>query len=142
MIETIFALSSGAPPAALGIIRVSGPAAGTALAALAGRLPEPRRASLARLRDAGGNLLDEALVLWLPGPRTATGEDVVELHCHGGRAVIAAVETALAEMPGSAGQGLANSPAVLSPMAGSTSPRRRVSLTCWPRKRKSSAALP
>lgn len=100
MIETIFALSSGAPPAALGIIRVSGPAAGTALAALAGRLPEPRRASLARLRDAGGNLLDEALVLWLPGPRTATGEDVVELHCHGGRAVIAAVETALAEMPG------------------------------------------
>ena len=100
MIDTIFALSSGAPPAALGIIRVSGPAAGSALQALGGKLPEPRRASLARLRDEGGILLDEALVLWLPGPRTATGEDMVELHCHGGRAVIAAVERTLAARPG------------------------------------------
>jgi len=100
MIDTIFALSSGAPPAALGIIRVSGPAAGSALNGLAGRLPEPRRASLARLQASDGSLLDEALVLWLPGPRTATGEDMVELHCHGGRAVIAAVEATLAEMPG------------------------------------------
>lgn len=100
MIDTIFALSSGAPPAALGIIRVSGPAAGSALNGLAGRLPEPRRASLARLQASDGSLLDEALVLWLPGPRTATGEDMVELHCHGGRAVIAAVEATLAEMSG------------------------------------------
>lgn len=97
---TIFALSSGAPPAGVGVIRVSGPAARQALHALAGRVPDARRASLARLRDAEGAVLDEALVIWFPGPRTATGEDLAELHCHGGRAVIAAVETALAAIPG------------------------------------------
>lgn len=97
---TIFALSSGAPPAGVGVIRVSGPQASAALTALAGRVPPPRRASLARLRDAGGALLDEALVLWFPGPNTATGEDLAEFHCHGGRAVIAALETALAALPG------------------------------------------
>ncbi len=97
---TIFALSSGAPPAGIGVVRVSGPQAGAALRALAGRLPDPRRAALARLRDAAGALLDEALVLWFPGPNTATGEDLAELHCHGGRAVIAAVERALAALPG------------------------------------------
>jgi tRNA modification GTPase len=97
---TIFALSSGAPPAGVGVIRVSGPQAGAALAALAGRLPTPRRASLAKLRDGTGAPLDEALVLWFPGPNTATGEDLAEFHCHGGRAVIAAVEAALAALPG------------------------------------------
>ncbi len=97
---TIFALSSGAAPAGIGVIRVSGPQAGAALAALAGPMPPPRRAVLARLRDPAGALLDEALVLWFPGPNTATGEDLAELHCHGGRAVIAAVEGALAALPG------------------------------------------
>lgn len=97
---TIFALSSGAPPAGVGVIRVSGPAARTALLALAGRVPEPRRASLAKLRDATGALLDEALVLWFPAPATATGEDLAEFHCHGGRAVIAAVERAIAMLCG------------------------------------------
>lgn len=97
---TIFALSSGAPPAGVGVIRVSGPGASAALEALAGRVPTPRRASLARLRDAGGALLDEALVLWFPSPGTATGEDLAEFHCHGGRAVIAAVEGALGQLPG------------------------------------------
>jgi len=97
---TIFALSSGAPPAAIGVIRVSGPEAGAALQALAGRLPAPRRASLATLHDAEGGLLDQALVLWFPGPDTATGEDLAELHCHGGRAVIAAITRALAALPG------------------------------------------
>lgn len=97
---TIFALSSGAPPAGVGVIRVSGPAAPGALEALAGRVPPPRRASLARLRDTDGVLLDEALVLWFPGPATATGEDLAEFHCHGGRAVIAAIERALASLRG------------------------------------------
>jgi tRNA modification GTPase len=97
---TIFALSSGAPPAGVGVIRVSGPRARTALEVLVGRVPTPRRASLARLRDAQGALLDEALVLWFPGPATATGEDLAEFHCHGGRAVIAAVERALASLRG------------------------------------------
>lgn len=95
MTDTIFALSSGAPPAAIGVIRVSGPLAGTALAALAGELTAPRRAAFRPLSDREGRILDQALVLWLPGPRTVTGEDMVELHCHGGRAVIAAVEVAL-----------------------------------------------
>jgi len=99
MNETIFALSSGSPPAGIGVIRISGPDAGAALIALAGRLPEPRRATTASLRNADGEVLDRALVLWLPGPATVTGEDMAELHCHGGRAVIAAVEGALAAMP-------------------------------------------
>lgn len=100
MIDTIFALSSGAPPAAIGVIRVSGPQAGTALSALAGRSLPPRRAVAVSLRGADGRLLDRALALWLPGPQTATGEDTLELHCHGGRAVLAAVEQALAAVPG------------------------------------------
>lgn len=100
MTDTIFALSSGSPPAAIAVIRVSGPDAGTALAALAGALPEPRRASYRPLRVSRGTVLDNALVLWFPGPRTATGEDLAELHLHGGRAVVLAVEAALAAMPG------------------------------------------
>lgn len=98
MIDTIFALSSGSPPAAIGVIRISGPQAGPALLALTGKLPTPRRATGIDLRDARGDLIDRALVLWLPGPGTATGEDLAELHCHGGRAVVAAVESALAAL--------------------------------------------
>jgi tRNA modification GTPase len=98
MPDTIFALSSGAPPAAIAVLRISGPQAGAAVERLAGSLPQPRRASYRALR-AGSDLLDRALVLWLPGPATATGEDIAELHLHGGRAVIAAVEAALAAMP-------------------------------------------
>jgi len=99
MADTIFALSSGAPPAAIAVIRISGPAAGTALHALAGRLPGDRRAVTAVLRDGNGVVLDRALVLWLPGPQTATGEDTAELHLHGGRAVISAVMDRLGELP-------------------------------------------
>lgn len=98
--DTIFALSSGAPPAAIAVVRVSGPRAGAALEALAGRVPEPRRATALDLTDAAGLPLDLALVLWLPGPGTATGEDVAEFHLHGGRAVVAAVEATLARLPG------------------------------------------
>jgi tRNA modification GTPase len=98
--DTIFALSSGAPPAGIAIIRITGPAAGAALTALAGRVPEPRRATRAWLRDAAGDRLDDGLVLFFPGPASVTGEDLAELHLHGGRAVIAAVEGALAVLPG------------------------------------------
>ncbi len=100
MDDTIFAHSSGAAPAAIAVIRVSGPGADGALLALTGRLPSPRLAQFTALRDADGGLLDRALVLWLPGPGTATGEDSAELHCHGGRAVIAAVLAALGALPG------------------------------------------
>lgn len=95
--DTIVALSSGRPPAAIGVIRVSGPAAMAVAERLAGRLPPARRAALRVLRAADGAMLDRALVLVFPGPASATGEDLVELHCHGGRAVVAAVEAALIE---------------------------------------------
>lgn len=98
--DTIVALSSGRPPAAIAVIRISGPEALTAATALAGPLPAPRRAALRVLRDAAGGLLDRALVLVFPGPASATGEDLVELHCHGGRAVVGAVEKALMARPG------------------------------------------
>lgn len=97
---TIFALSSGLPPAGVAVVRVSGPEAGPVLRALAGTVPAPRRASLRTLRDAAGGPLDRALLLWLPGPGTATGEDMAELHLHGGRAVVDAVLGALAALPG------------------------------------------
>ena len=97
---TIFARSSGSVPAAIAIVRISGPDAGSALAALTDRpLPAPRVASLRTLRR-GDDILDRTFVLWLPGPDTATGEDIVELHLHGGRAVVATVEDTLAAMPG------------------------------------------
>lgn len=98
--DTIFALSSGSPPAAIGVIRISGPRAGAALERLAGALPPPRQASLRILRGEGGDVLDRALVLFFPGPASATGEDCAELHCHGGRAVMAAVCGRLATIPG------------------------------------------
>lgn len=98
--KTIFAVSSGRPPAAIAVVRISGAHAFAAAGALAGPLPAPRHASLRGLRDAAGALLDRALVIVFPGPNTATGEDLVELHCHGGRAVIAAVERVLSEQPG------------------------------------------
>ena len=97
---TIVALSSGAPPAAIGVIRASGPRARDGLETLAGRLPPPRRPSVVRLRNQAGDILDEALVLWFPGPGSATGEDLAEFHCHGGRAVVDAVQRALVSLPG------------------------------------------
>lgn len=99
--ETIFAVSSGAPPAAIAVLRVSGACAFDAVRALADTLPEPRRAGLRALRDpASGELLDRALVLLFPGPDSASGEDLAEFHLHGGRATIRAVEAVLAAMPG------------------------------------------
>lgn len=99
MADTIFATSSGTPPAAIAVIRISGPQASEAMRALAGHVPLPRRACVATLCDERGGVLDRALVLWMPGPGSATGEDMAELHCHGGRAVVAAVEAALARLP-------------------------------------------
>ena len=99
--DTIFALSSGRPPAAVAVVRISGPRASFALEKLIGRVPAARRASLARLRHpATGGLIDEGLALWFPGPNSETGEDIVELQVHGGRAVIAAVLSALGELAG------------------------------------------
>lgn len=98
--DTIFAVSSGALPAAIAVLRISGTQAFAAVQQMAGDVPAPRRATLRALRDAGGEPLDQALVLCFPGPGSATGEDLAELHLHGGRAVVRAVEAALAALPG------------------------------------------
>lgn len=89
--QTIFALSSGKLPSGVAIIRVSGPQTQALVTNLAGILPNPRKASLRKLKMADGRLLDEALVLWFPGPASFTGEDSAEFQCHGGAAVIAAL---------------------------------------------------
>ena len=99
--DTIFALSSGRPPAAIAVIRISGSRARVALERMIGRVPEPRRGAFARVRDpATGDVIDEALALWFPGPKSETGEDVAELQLHGGRAVIAAVLSVLGKFEG------------------------------------------
>jgi tRNA modification GTPase len=96
--DTIFALASGSARAAIAVMRLSGSASGPAVTALCGgSLPAPRHASVRRLRDAQAAILDQALVLWLPGPGTYTGEDCAELHLHGGRAVIDGVADALTQ---------------------------------------------
>jgi tRNA modification GTPase len=94
--QTIFALSSGRPPSAIALVRVSGPQAGKVVTALAGKLPSPRTATRVLLRDVGQRPIDDAVVVWFAGPASATGEDVVEFHVHGGRAVLAALFAALA----------------------------------------------
>ncbi len=100
MDDTIFAVATGAGRAAICIVRVSGPLARDVLLRLAGRVPPARQATLARLRDASGETLDQALVLFFEAGRSELGEDGAELHLHGGRAVVAAVLAALAAMPG------------------------------------------
>jgi tRNA modification GTPase len=94
--QTIFALSSGRPPSAIAMVRVSGPQAGPLLQALGGKIPPTRAATRTLLRDAGRQPIDDAVVLWFPGPASATGEDVAEFHVHGGRAVLASLFAALA----------------------------------------------
>jgi tRNA modification GTPase len=90
--DTICALASGAGRAGVAVIRISGPSARALLVQLCGSLPQPRRASLRKLTDpSSGGLLDRGLVLWMPGPSSFTGEDMAELHVHGGRAVVTRV---------------------------------------------------
>lgn len=99
--DTIFALSSGMPPAAIAVVRISGARAVAAAEAIAGTLPAPRRAGLRKLRDpADGSVLDTALVLLFLAEGSATGEALVELHLHGGRAVVRAVERVLGAIAG------------------------------------------
>lgn len=94
--STVFALASGAGRAAIAVFRVSGPDSAAVLTGLCGDLPPPRRAVVRALRDSAGDLLDRAMVLWLPGPGTYTGEDSAELHVHAGSAVIDGVAGCLA----------------------------------------------
>ncbi|MBP1181224.1 tRNA uridine-5-carboxymethylaminomethyl(34) synthesis GTPase MnmE [Methylobacterium sp. PvR107] len=115
--DTLFAPATGFGRSAVAVLRLSGPAARDAVLALAGTLPPPRRLSLRTLRDpACGMELDRALVAWFPGPGTYTGEDMAELHLHGGPAVRMGVLAALAAIPGcrAAGPGAFTRRAVLN----------------------------
>ncbi|HAJ46817.1 MAG TPA: tRNA uridine-5-carboxymethylaminomethyl(34) synthesis GTPase MnmE [Alphaproteobacteria bacterium] len=99
--RSIYALSTAPGAAAIAIVRISGPQALDALVALTGRSAfVPRIATLSLLRDSQGQILDQALVLWMPGPRSATGEDLAELHLHGSRVVVHRVLQALSAVPG------------------------------------------
>jgi len=99
--DTIYALSSGRGRAAVAVIRLSGPHCASICASLTGSLPAPRRAVLRTLRDqTTGKDIDQALVLWLPGPGTFTGEDMLELQVHGSTAVIQALFRALRSFEG------------------------------------------
>jgi len=97
MPQTIFALASGAGRAGVAVVRLSGPDAGAALEKLAGPKPPPRTAALRRLAWNGVEI-DQALVLWFPGPASFTGEEVAELHIHGGRAVREALFESLLQL--------------------------------------------
>ena len=99
--DTIFALSSGHGRAGVAVLRISGPAAGAALDRMAAPRPKPRFAAFRKIRHpATGEVLDEALVLWFPAPKSETGEDMAEFQVHGGRAVIQGVLAALGSIDG------------------------------------------
>src|SRR5512132_3645602 len=97
--DTIFAPATGGGRAGVAIIRISGSRAAEALTRISGLTAwAPRRATNIRLRASDGEMLDRGLGLWFPAPASFTGEDIAELHVHGGRAVVAAVLSALGEM--------------------------------------------
>jgi tRNA modification GTPase len=96
--QTIFALSSGRPPNAIAVVRVSGLLAGAVLGLLAGKIPTPRMATRALLRDAHRQPIDDAVMLFFPAPKSATGEDVAEFYVHGSRAVLASLFAALSSL--------------------------------------------
>ena len=98
MTDPIFAPATAAGRAAVAVVRLSGPATGRAVTALAGATPRPREAALRTLKAADGSAIDQALVLWFPGPRSYTGEDAAEFHVHGGAAVVSGVLEALAAL--------------------------------------------
>jgi tRNA modification GTPase len=99
--ETIYALSSGRLPAAIAVVRISGRKARIGLETLTGKVPAPRRAGRAIFREpASGEVIDDGLVLWFPGPASETGEDTAELHLHGGRAIVAKVFEVLGRLEG------------------------------------------
>ena len=100
--QTIVALASGAARAGVAVLRLSGPQAGAALEALTDRPPPPARQAARRAfcEPASGLSLDDGLALWFPGPASFTGENVAELHVHGGPAVVAAMIHACLEVPG------------------------------------------
>ncbi|WP_245458932.1 MULTISPECIES: tRNA uridine-5-carboxymethylaminomethyl(34) synthesis GTPase MnmE [unclassified Rhizobium] len=93
--DTIYALSSGGLPAGVAVIRISGDLAFHVAQSLSGTLPAPRQAALKTIRARNGFIIDRGLVLIFPGPASFTGENCVEIHVHGGKAVANALLTEL-----------------------------------------------
>ena len=100
MRDTIYALSTGQPPAGVAVIRISGPAARFGLETVTGSVPPARLARFCAIRNSAGELLDQGLALFFPAPRSFTGEDVAELQIHGSRASVSAVLAALSALEG------------------------------------------
>lgn len=98
--QTIFALASGSGRSGVAVVRISGPQSRFVLETIAGKIPQPRYASLQALHDGQGETIDDALVLWFPAPHSFTGEDCVEFQVHGGRAVVSALLNALGALQG------------------------------------------
>ncbi|WP_421725601.1 tRNA uridine-5-carboxymethylaminomethyl(34) synthesis GTPase MnmE [Bauldia sp.] len=98
--DTIFALATGGLPSGIAIVRVSGPRVRRGLEALVGSVPQPRRAALRSIHDEQGQLIDRAIVVFFAAPATFTGEDIAELHLHGGRAVVGAALKTLGRIDG------------------------------------------
>lgn len=99
--DTIFALSTAAGKAGIAVVRVSGRSAADCVNRIFGRLPPPRSASYGALREpVGGEIFDRGIVLWFPGPASATGEDMAEFHVHGSRAVLRCLLESLTSVEG------------------------------------------
>ncbi|EGL66390.1 tRNA modification GTPase [Agrobacterium sp. ATCC 31749] len=99
--DTIYALSSGALPAGVAVIRISGAKALDALEMLTGReFPSPRKASLCSIRNRNNEIIDQGLVIVFPAPNSFTGENCVEIHSHGSRAVMASIFAELDNLEG------------------------------------------
>jgi len=95
--ETIFALSSGPVPAGLAVVRISGEEVPAVVTALVGDVPPARQAALRSIRTRNGLVIGTGLILFFPAPHSFTGENVAELHLHGGRAVVDALHRELAQ---------------------------------------------
>ena len=91
---TIYALSSGPGVSGVAIIRISGPEASKVIKSLTLKdLPKPRMATLRKIKNINtSDLIDEGIILWFPGPESYTGEDMAEIHVHGGKAVVLALQ--------------------------------------------------
>ena len=97
---TIFALSSGPGVSGVAVVRISGPDASNVIESLTGReIPRPRMATLRKINNINtSELIDEGIILWFPGPESYTGEDMAEIHIHGGKAVVLAVQKEISKV--------------------------------------------
>ena len=97
---TIYALSTGPGVSGVAIVRVSGPEASTVIKSITGKaIPKPRMSTLRKINNINtSKLIDEGIIIWFPGPESYTGEDMAEIHIHGGKAVIQAIHETISKV--------------------------------------------